>query len=134
MAFEVLMVVWWWDWTIIIAFESALKVLILIDFSVKSPFLLQTWKYAPGYCEGKLCSLGPQSDLYMFYTHGCIFTGPNPYVSNLEITIKRFLFSKSRFKSVLWITTLCFWRYEAFQSKVDFSSKLIMYWPSLLLC
>ena len=48
----------------------------------------------------------------MFYTHGCIFYDPNPHNSSLEITIRRLIFSKSPFKSVLWVKTHTFWRHD----------------------
>ena len=63
----------------------------------------------------------------MFYTHGCIFYDPNANNSSLEIAIERFVFSKSPFKSVLWVKTHSFWRHNDFQSYIGFSSKLIMY-------
>ena len=63
----------------------------------------------------------------MFYTHGCIFYGPNTHNSSVEIAIQRFILPKSPFKSVLWVKTHRFWRHNDFQSYIDFSSKFIMY-------
>ena len=63
----------------------------------------------------------------MFYTHGCIFYDPNLHDSSVEITVRRLIFSKAAFKSVLWVKTHTFWRYDEFQSYFDFSSKLIIY-------
>ena len=63
----------------------------------------------------------------MFYTHGCIFYGPNTHNSRLEKTIELFIVSKSLFKSVLWVKTHSFWRHNDFQGYNDFSSKLTKY-------
>ena len=63
----------------------------------------------------------------MFYTHGCMFYDPTAHNSSLGITIRRLIFSKSSFKSVLWVKTYTFWRHDDFQSYLDFSSKLIIY-------
>ena len=69
----------------------------------------------------------------MFYTHGCIFYDPNLHDSSLEITVRRLIFSKAPFKSVLWVKTHTFWRHEEFQNYLDFFSKLIIFWILLVL-